>query len=110
MELVLVAFISICILLLSHEIKVIENLRTQIRALEEDLKSLAEENKKLTETKSLDMCKEVNLVTQRNSRDVTISRLREKDDCIQDSLRLINQCSEIMRGILEDRCQISNQC
>ena len=110
MELVLIAFISIFILLLSHEIKVIENLRTQIRVLEEDLKSLAEENKKLTDTKSLNMCKEVNLVTQRNSRDVTISRLREKDDCIGDSLRLINQCTEIMRGILEDRSQISNQC
>ena len=109
-EIALLAVISICLLLISHELKIIEDLRRQIRGLDELSKSLSEENRKLVEKGGLDLCKEVGLVTQRNSRDVTIQRLREKEDCIQDSLRLINQCSEIMKNILDDRSQISNQC
>ena len=105
-EIALLAVISICLLLISHELRIIEDLRRQIRGLDDLSKSLSEENRKLVEKGGLDLCKEVGLVTERNSRDAIIQRLRDKDDCIQDSLRLINQCSEIMRNILEERSNI----
>ena len=105
-EIALLAVISICLLLISHELKIIEDLRRQITGLNELTRSLSEDNRKLVEKGGMDLCKEAGLVTQRNTRDSTIQRLREKDNCIPDSLRLIHQCSEIMKNILDDRFQI----
>ena len=105
----ILAFICLCIIyfwstfIISNESKIIIGLRKQNEELQDRNNLLTNECRRLLEEQGLLKRKSVEFVSQIARKDINTRRLVEKDDNVLNSLNLINQCADIIRGIVQDR-------